>query len=132
MKKLLLTFFLVAVVFSLQVAPFAFAVTGDGEGGLPRDIDDIPGWICGIAGWLFRGLVVIGIVFTLIAAFTYVTSQGSTEAVETANKSLLYIAIGIAIAIIASAVPSVVGGLLGTPVTGCETSSSDDGPSIDI
>jgi hypothetical protein len=112
MKKLLYVVPLAILFGVMFFAPSVFAQTNT-QGGLPHTVSGLASWICGLAGWMFTGLIVLAIVFSLFAAFMYVTSQGNTESVETANKALLYIAIGITIAVLASAIPKIIGSLLG-------------------
>lgn len=68
--------------------------------------------LCGLMGWLFTFIVVFAILAILIAAFRYVTANGDQEAVEGANKALVYAAVAVALAVVAKAVPYVVIGFL--------------------
>ncbi len=108
-------------VFLLGFLALSQAVSADSgsPGALPTDIKDVPKWICGIADLMFTIMIVIGVVFILIAAFMYVTSQGNAESVEQANKSITYIAMGIAIATLATAIPKVLINILGGSATAC-------------
>jgi hypothetical protein len=73
-----------------------------------------------LAGWAFAFLVVIAILFILWAAFNYLTAQGDPEKVGKANQALLFSAVAIAVAILAKAIPALVGSLLGSTVgTSC-------------
>lgn len=125
MKKLsiLLAVLSIGLVF---VSPVIFAADGtvppSGTGNLPTTVSGVAKWLCGIIGWMYTILIALGVVFVLVAAFMYVTSQGNMEQVEKANKALMYIAIGIAVAVVSTAIPRVIVGLLGAKdVDVCQT-----------
>jgi uncharacterized membrane protein len=64
-------------------------------------------------GLLFTLAVIFSVLFVLIAAFNYITSQGNSEKVEVATKSILYVMIGLAIAILARSTPAIVADIVG-------------------
>ena len=76
--------------------------------GLPQ----IRGIVCNILNWLYTFSLIIGVIMILIAAFQYITSNGNTEKVDNATKSILFAIVGIAIAILAKGVPFIVGSVL--------------------
>ncbi len=67
--------------------------------------------------WLFTIAILISIVFVLIAAYRYMTSEGDPGKLQTANKTLIYVAIGIAVAILARSVPVIVGSFIANELT---------------
>ena len=69
--------------------------------------------LCGITNWLFYFLIIIAVIFIIIAAFKYLTAAGDPEKVKAASHMLLYAAIAIVVGIIAKAVPSLIGSVLG-------------------
>lgn len=71
------------------------------------------GFICNILSWMFWGLIVLSVAMALVAGYLYVTSAGNPEKVGRAGRTLMYAAIGIAVAIIAKGVPLLVGDFLG-------------------
>lgn len=76
--------------------------------------------LCNITGWLFYFLIILAVIFIIIAAFKYLTAAGDPEKVKAASHMLLYAAIAIVVGIIAKAVPSLIGSVLGsTTSTGC-------------
>ncbi len=77
----------------------------------PGDLIDL---VCDLAGWMFTFIVVFAIVAILVAAFRYLTANGDAEAVEGANKALIFAAVAVAIGVVARAVPLVVQGFLDT------------------
>lgn len=100
----------------LRILPFLFAaprfVYGE-VGGTPQDIGGLTKILCNVMNWLFVFALIVGVVAILIAAFTYISSGGNSEKVDTANKMMLYAVVGLVVALIARSVPIVVGDLLG-------------------
>lgn len=81
--------------FSLPDAPF---ITGQGL--LDR--------INTITNWVFAIFLAISIIYIVIAAFQFVTGGGKPEEMNSARQKLIYAAIGIAIALLAKALPIVI------------------------
>jgi hypothetical protein len=76
--------------------------------------------LCTVFAWAFYFLIVLAVIFVIIAAFRYLTAAGDPEKVKTAGSTLLYAAIAIGVALLARAVPLVVGSFLGASgVTSC-------------
>ena len=69
--------------------------------------------LCVVFSWMFWFLVVLAVIFVIVAAFKYLTAGGNPEAVSGAGRTLLYAAVAIGVALIARAVPFVVGTFLG-------------------
>jgi len=74
--------------------------------------------LCTVFGWAFYFLIVLAVIFVIIAAFKYLTAAGDPEKVKSAGSTLLYAAIAIGVALLARAVPLVVGSFLGTSLQG--------------
>ena len=74
---------------------------------------DIEGLALGITLWIFWGLIVFSIVMVLVGGYRYLTSAGDAEKVKKANKTLIYAAIAVAVALIAAGVPLIVSSFLG-------------------
>jgi hypothetical protein len=70
-------------------------------------------FMCTIFSWMFYFLITLSLIMILVAAFTYVTANGNPEKVGKATKMILYAAIGIAVALIAKGVPSIIASILG-------------------
>jgi hypothetical protein len=76
--------------------------------------------LCTVFAWAFYFLIVIAVIFVIVAAFKYLTAAGDPEKVKSAGATLLYAAIAIGVALLARAVPLVVGSFLGANnVTSC-------------
>lgn len=75
-------------------------------------LSGIQGFICTfIVGWMFTFLIILSVVFVLVAAFKYLTAGGDPEKVKGASHTLIYAAIAIVVAIMARAIPLLIGSL---------------------
>ena len=63
--------------------------------------------------WAFYFLIVLAVIFVIVAAFKYLTAAGDPEKVKAAGATLLYAAVAIGVALLAKAVPLVVGSFVG-------------------
>lgn len=70
-----------------------------------------------IADWMFYFLIILAVIFVVVAAYRYLTAAGDPEKVKSANKTLLYAAIALLVGILARAIPSLVGSIVGTSVS---------------
>jgi hypothetical protein len=76
--------------------------------------------VCTVFAWAFYFLIVVAVIFIIVAAFKYLTAAGDPEKVKSAGATLLYAAIAIGVALLARAVPLVIGQFLGAgSVTSC-------------
>ncbi len=66
-----------------------------------------------ITNWLFAILIALAVIFIIIAAFKYLTAGGDPEKVKSANHSLIYAVVAIAVAIVAKAIPLLVKNIIG-------------------
>jgi hypothetical protein len=73
----------------------------------------ISNFFCTIVDWVFWGLIVLAVVMFLVGGYRYVTSGGEAERVSKANRTLLYAAIAVAVALIAAGIPSLINTFLG-------------------
>ncbi len=78
--------------------------------GSTQDVQDL---FCTAVLWMFWALLVTSIIMFLVGGFMYVTAAGNPERVGKANKTLLYAAIGVAVAILARGIPLVIGSFFG-------------------
>lgn len=62
--------------------------------------------------WIFTGIIFLSIALALYAAFNYMTAAGEPAKVTKANKTLMFVAAGIVVAILARTFPIVVGSLV--------------------
>lgn len=70
------------------------------------------GLMCLVAQWVFTIAIVLSIILAIMAGIQYMTAGGDSEKLKTAHRRLLYLAIGIAVAIIAQTLPVLVGSAL--------------------
>ena len=73
--------------------------------------------LCVVFGWAFYFLIVLAVIFVIVAAFKYLTAAGDPEKVKSVGSTLLYASIAIGVALLARAVPLVVGAFLNTSGT---------------
>ncbi len=81
-----------------------------------------------VANWLFTFLLVLAVVFIVIAAYNYLFSGGSEEAVTKAHKMLLYAAVAVAVALLSRGFVVVVRSLLVTGSTSGGSSTTGTPP----
>lgn len=65
-----------------------------------------------VFNWVFTIAIFVAIGFVLYAAFNYLSSAGDPAKITKANQTLLFAAIGIAVAIFARTVPVVIGSFI--------------------
>lgn len=76
-------------------------------------LNSILALLCVVFGWAFWFLVVLAVIFVILAAFRYLGAAGNPESVGKAGSTLLYAAVAIGVALLARAVPFVIGTFLG-------------------
>lgn len=69
--------------------------------------------LCPIAGAMFYILIALSVVFVVWAAYKYLTSRGEEENIRTANRTITYAAISIAVALIARGFPYIIQSVFG-------------------
>ena len=76
--------------------------------------------VCTVFAWAFYFLIAFAVIFVIVAAFRYLTAGGDPEKVKSAGNTLLYAAVAVGVALLARAVPLVVGSFLAAgTVTSC-------------
>lgn len=80
-----------------------------------------------VANWLFTFLLVLAVVFIVLAAYKYLFSQGSGEAVEAAHKMLLYAAVAVAVALLSRGFVYVIRNVTTGALNGASTSQQPAG-----
>lgn len=121
MKKFVLSSYgaasIIGSISGLLMVPFAYAQSTGGTQTLPTNLltntTAVSNLFCGVLLWMFWGLIVLGIAMFLVGGYTYATSNGDSEKVSKATKTLTYAAIALVVAIVARGVPLVIGSLLG-------------------
>ncbi len=117
-----------AISFVVPALAFAQGIQapapGVGAGNVPTanitSLQSILNDLCIVFAWAFYFLIVVAIIFVIVAAFKYLTAGGEPEKVKSAGATLLYAAVAIGVALLAKAIPLVVGNFLGAgTVTSC-------------
>ncbi len=117
MKKL----FAVAAVLSLALGAGLLAYTvpfqvahADYSTTLPSPVNslsDLFRLIDKVLGFVWTVLIIMSIITMITAAVTYITSQGDSTKTATANKMILYAAIGLGVAVLSKALGTVIQGV---------------------
>jgi Type IV secretion system pilin len=111
-------------LFIALMAPFiAFAQIPQAPITAPGQIANInqilsPANICAVINWVFWLVIVFAIIFTLVAAFRYLTAAGDPEKVRRAGSTLLYVVVAIVVALIAKGFPLLISSFIGGGLTG--------------
>lgn len=74
------------------------------------DANDVPRIITNIATWLYRIVLAVAVFFALLAAFNYLT--GDPKKVQKAHQQILYVVVGIAVALVSFGIVSLVESLI--------------------
>jgi len=122
MKKLLS---LSVLGLALLPAGLALAQT-PGNVGLPpanstqigNNVGGVFQFICLIFNYAFILLLLAAVGFVLFAAYRYLTAAGEPDKVSAANKTLIYAAVAVAVALLARSVPVIVGNFVLTGNSG--------------
>ena len=67
-----------------------------------------------VVDWIFVGLMAVVTLFTILGAFDILTAAGDPEKVKKGRERIMYAMIGLAIALLSRAVPSLVRSVIGT------------------
>ncbi len=103
---------IIAAFFGLSFGAFAGAASAaTAPSNIITSSGDVATLFCAALAWMFWGLVVFSIAMFLVGGYTYATSNGDTEKVSKATKTITYAAIGVVIALLAKGVPLIIGSL---------------------
>lgn len=89
-----------------------------------RSICDVEKFINAIAFWFLAFLLLVSVVFLLLAAFNYLTAQGSSEKAEKAGEQIKYAVVGIVVGLLAYSVPLVIFSVIESASPNAITASS--------
>jgi uncharacterized membrane protein len=62
---------------------------------------------------MFYFLIILSVIMIVVAAYLYLTSNGDPEKVGKATKSVTYAAVGIAVGLLAKAIPVLIASIVG-------------------
>ncbi len=74
---------------------------------------DVTRIFCGGVQWLFWALIALSVAMFLLGGIHYATAAGDAEKVSKANKTLLYAALAVVIALFALGAPAFIGSIFG-------------------
>ncbi|MDP2696154.1 MAG: hypothetical protein Q8O87_02800 [bacterium] len=77
-----------------------------------RDFGGFIGILNTVLDWMFTVILILSMIYILIAAYKYLTAAGDEEQVKSAHKTVVYAAIGIAVALMTQAVRFVIENLV--------------------
>ena len=63
--------------------------------------------------WMFTGLLIVAVVFIIVGAFKYLTSQGDPGGTQEATRMIIYAGVAVAAALLSIGILSLVGELVG-------------------
>jgi|GEM_PF-3298205 len=106
------------------ISDFLTVATVHAQLALPKKVDTLSDskpiidFLCNtVLSWIFTAAIIFSILMVLIAAFRYMTSSGDPAKVKLASNTLVFTAIGIAVAILARTLPILVGSIVAGQVT---------------
>ena len=73
--------------------------------------------MCFVFGWIFTFLIVGAAIMGLFGGYLYLTSRGNSEKITQANKTFVYVVIGVFAALFARGFPVLLGNLIGADPT---------------
>lgn len=113
MKKIIAIAFLGLVMLP---AGISFAQVNNGPGlpaagttNLGSSYGGVFNFVCQIFNIAFYVLLLAAVGFVLLAAYRYLTAAGESDKVSAANKTLIFAAVAVAVALLARSVPVIVG-----------------------
>lgn len=122
MKKIFPFLLLGLVLLTHQVYAIAKAPITPPTGPISIGGGTVAGVVCLGLQWLFTGAILFSIILALVAAYEYMRSSGEPAKVTAATNRLIFVAIGVAVAILARTLPVLVGSLFNASASG-DTSS---------
>lgn len=109
-KKIALILSLTGLI--LVPSAVIFAQNGDLQTVPVSNVSDFVTILNRIIGWIQTFFFIITILFIILAAFQYLTSAGDPEKVKKAKDMILYAAVAIAVALLATALKPLVESIL--------------------
>jgi hypothetical protein len=119
MKKLLISIMILFSFLGLLVAPVAInaALTPppaeeDVTKGTAPPTNSVETAINNIMNWFFVIVLIVAVIFLLWAGFLFITAGGDPDKVNTARQNVMYAMVGVAVAVLAKGIVSLVQGLV--------------------
>ena len=104
----------ISIIFLSGILLFPVAILAQHEAPeLVSTAEDLIQLIENIGNWIFTALLAMAVIFLIVAGFFFITSGGNPEGVTKARQMLINALIGVAVALLAKGLVSVIGSLLG-------------------
>ena len=114
--KIISVSLLTAFMFLFTVS-IVFAAAQPGAGDVEQSSIDSPGDLLdlfrAVANWIQAFILVVGIIFIIMAGYTWITAGGDETKITTARQQLIWGIVGIGVAILAFGAVQLVDTLLG-------------------
>ena len=65
-----------------------------------------------ITNWFFVVVLCVAVIFLLVAGFQFITASGDPDKVNSARQNVMYAMVGVAVAVLAKGIVSLIQGLL--------------------
>ena len=105
---------------SLGIASLAYAQNQGATNATQISISSTDALFCLISqlfDFLFYLLIALSVVMIIVAAYRYLTAQDDSEKVGKATKTLTYVAVAVAVALIAKGFPLLIGDIFSVKIT---------------
>jgi hypothetical protein len=86
------------------------AIEGVDCEGTTTNVDSVFGWVGTVTTWILWAVGAVCVIFIIFGGIRYATSGGDSEKVKKAKDTLLYAIIGLAVALLASLIVSLLMG----------------------
>jgi hypothetical protein len=121
MKKLLISIMILLSFLGLLVVPAAASAAltpppaeTDVTKGTAPPTNSVETAINNIMNWFFVIVLIVAVIFLLWAGFLFITAGGDPDKVNTARQNVMYAMVGVAVAVLAKGIVSLVQGLVAT------------------
>jgi heme/copper-type cytochrome/quinol oxidase subunit 2 len=121
MKKILISGMILFTLLGLMIFPVVSSATleppsaaGDVTTGTKPPTNSVEQAINNIMNWFFVIILIIAVIFLLFAGFLFITAGGDPDKVNTARQNVMYAMVGVAVAVLARGIVSLVQGLMKT------------------
>ncbi len=111
-------FVAVNILFALPAEANVLGVSGAPIVAISK-VSDFTQLLCNIFDYMFLVLISVSVIMAIWAAFLYVTAEGEEEKLTKARRILTYVAVGVAVALLAVAVPKIVGNIFAVSLRSC-------------
>lgn len=112
MKKIILASVILSLVLTATLASFAFALTTSVPPSPITTQTQLLTLIDSILNWVFTIFLIIAIILLILAGIQFITGGGDPEKISEARTKLIWSIAGIAVALIARGLPTLIQNLI--------------------